>query len=182
MNKFKTLVADPPWKYNNIRTGGAMNSGSAQKYPVMDLEDICNLPIKDIMDKDSVCFLWCTVPLIQYGFKVLESWGYQYKTMIIWRKIMSWGMGFWFRGQVELCLLGIRGKVKPFRYQKANFIQCKVGKHSEKPDDFYTLIKPVSTEPRLELFASKDRDGWTCVGFEANGQDVKDFLNASKEN
>jgi N6-adenosine-specific RNA methylase IME4 len=85
-------------------------------------------------------------------------------------------MGFWFRGQVELCLFGIRGKIKSFRYQRANFIQCKVGKHSEKPQEFYDLIEPICLEPKLELFASRIRDGWTCIGFEANGQSVEEFF------
>ena len=128
------------------------------------------------MNKDSICFLWITTPMIECELQVLKAWGYSYKTIIFWRKIMSWGMGFWFRGQVEMCLFGIHGKVPAFRYQHANFIQAKVGKHSEKPQEFYDLIEPVCQEPRLELFASKNREGWDCVGFEANNIDVRDFL------
>jgi N6-adenosine-specific RNA methylase IME4 len=75
-------------------------------------------------EKDSVCFLWITVPLLPDGFKVLEAWGYKYKTMITWRKIMSLGMGFWWRGQTEHLLFGIKGKIKAFRMQEKNIIEA----------------------------------------------------------
>jgi len=173
--KYKTLVVDSPWQYNNRRTGGSMSSGSVQKYEVMSLTNICNLPVRNVMENDSVCFLWCTVPLVQYGFRVLETWEYQYKTMLFWKK-SNWGMGFWFRGQVEICLLGIHGKIKPFRYQKSNWFIGKNRGHSRKPEEFFALIEPVAELPRLELFASNNRNNWTCIGLGANGQRVEDFL------
>lgn len=179
--RYKTILADPPWSYENKRTGGGMRSGSCQKYRTMSVDEICQLPICNISGKDSILFLWATVPLIQYGFQVLDAWGYKYKTMIVWRKTMSWGMGFWFRGQCELCLLGIKGKVKPFRYQKANFIQAKVGKHSEKPQEFYDFIEPVCVNPKLELFATKPREGWDCLGLEIDGNDICDILSKGEK-
>jgi len=166
MNKYKTILADPPWTYNNKRTGGSMLSGSAQKYPVMSLKEICDLPVAEISDKDSVLFLWSTIPLIEYGFEVMKSWGYQYKTTIVWKKITHLGMGFWFKGRVEVCLFGIKGKIKPFRYQKANFIQSKPGKHFEKPQEFFDLIDPIAPLPKIELFARTKREGWDCWGNE----------------
>ncbi len=80
---------------------------------------------------------------------------------------MSLGMGFWFRGQVELCLLGIKGKVKPFRSQEPNFIQTHVGEHSSKPEEFYRLIERCSPVPKLELFARVHRKGWDVYGYDA---------------
>jgi site-specific DNA-methyltransferase (adenine-specific) len=137
-------------------------------YPKMLTKDICALPVRDIAEEDSVLFLWGTVPLIQDAFLVLESWGYRYKTMLFWRKIMSLGMGFWFRGQVEILLLGIRGKVSPFRIQKKNIIEARVRAHSQKPDEFYTLLETIPLEPRIELFARQRRPGGDCWGNEVD--------------
>ena len=153
--KYRVIYADPPWEYSNRRTGGSMLSGSSQKYPVMSTLDIALLPIENISLVDSVCFLWVTVPLSDHGFRVLNDWEFEYKTAIFWRKIMSLGMGFWFRGQVEICLLGVRGKVKPFRLQKPNFIQTKALRHSEKPEEMRQLVEATGLQPRIELFARK---------------------------
>jgi len=164
--KYRVIYADPPWCYRNKRTGGSMNSGSASKYPVMTLEELAELPVPEIADKDSVLFLWATVPLLQEGVILLNMWGYGYKTSLFWRKIMSLGMGFWFRGQVEVCLLGVRGHVKPFRMQRSNFVQTKALRHSEKPEEVRQLIEATGLEPRIELFARQEVYGWDCWGNE----------------
>jgi len=162
--KYKTILADPPWKYNNVRTGGNLSSGSAQKYPVMTTEEICYLAIiKDLRDDDCVLFLWVTVPLLEDGLKVLRAWGFDYKSAIFWRK-RSLGMGYWFRGQVEICLVGVRGNIKPFRCQKPNFIESRPERHSKKPDAFYGLIESIAPPPRIELFARQRRQGWDSWG------------------
>ena len=167
MKKYKTILADPPWQYRNKRTGGSMISGSSQKYKTLSTKEICNLDlIKNISDKNSILFLWATIPMLPDAFKVMEAWKYKYKTAIIWRKIMSLGMGFWFRGQCEICLMGIKGKIKAFRYQKSNFIQTKLRKHSQKPEEFINLIEPVCLEPKIELFAREKRKGWDSWGNE----------------
>lgn len=131
--------------------------------------------IKDISDKNSCLFLWSTVPFLQEAFKVMESWGFKYKTMITWRKIMSLGMGYWYRGQTEHLLFGIKGKVPAFRYQKANFYESKSEKHSKKPDYFRELIELSSNKfgnNRIELFARQQNTGWTCLGNEIDGKDI----------
>ena len=135
-------------------------------YAKMSTDDICALPIADITEKNSALFLWATVPMIEDAFRVLSAWGFKYKTMLFWRKIMSWGMGFWYRGQVEILLLGTKGKLKAFRIQRANIIQVKVRKHSQKPDEFYELIELTGLEPKIELFARNKREGWDCWGNE----------------
>lgn len=149
-----------------------MISGSADKYPVMTLEQICNMPVPLIADKNSVLYLWATVPLLQEAFVVLEAWGYKYKTSLFWRKIMSLGMGYWYRGQVELLLLGVKGKVKAFRIQRPNFIEAKVREHSRKPDEFYELIEATGLTPKIELFARYRRDGWDAWGNEVDSDIV----------
>ena len=165
--KYHIIYADPPWQYRNKRTGGSMNSGSASKYNTMSVEELCALPVGELAKKDSTLFLWTTVPMIEDAFKIMKAWRFNYKTMLFWQKIMSWGMGFWYRGQVEILLLGVKGKVKAFRIQRANFIQAKVREHSRKPDEFYELIEMTGLEPRIELFARHEREGWDCWGDEA---------------
>lgn len=169
--KYNILYADPPWSYKNKCTGGSMKSGASAKYSTMTLQEICDLPISNICEKNAVLFLWGTVPLLPEAFEVMNRWGFKYKTMITWRKIMSLGMGFWFRGQCEHLLFGIKGKVKAFRCQKANFIQHKVEKHSQKPKDFKQLINEatINMQPqnKIELFArEKENDEWDCWGDE----------------
>jgi N6-adenosine-specific RNA methylase IME4 len=163
---YKTIVADPPWQYRNKRTGGSMKSGAATKYPIMSLEEIKQLPVQKIAHKNSVLFLWVTCPMQYEGMEVMKAWGYRYVTKIYWRKIMSLGMGFWFRGQVEECWLGIRGKVKAFRCQHENFLQSKVRRHSQKPGEFFELIEPIIEYPAIELFAREKRNGWDAWGNE----------------
>lgn len=171
--KYQIIYCDPPWSYRNKRTGGSMNSGSDAKYPTMKFEDIYNLPVQRIADDNSVLFLWATVPLLPDALEVLYNWDFDYKTAIFWRKIMSLGMGFWFRGQVELCLVGVRGKVKPFRLQKPNFLQTKALRHSEKPSEVRYLIEATNLFPRIELFARQKVDGWDCLGFDIDGKDIR---------
>ena len=166
--RYKVIYADPPWEYHNKRTGGSMNSGAANQYPIMDINKILALPLDKIANRDSVLFLWGTVPLLPEALCVLEGWGFEYKTLVVWRKIMSLGLGFWFRGQVELCLLGVRGDIKPFRLQRANLVQTKALKHSQKPEEMRQLIEATGLEPRIELFARKKTEGWDCWGNEVS--------------
>ena len=179
IKKYNIIYADPPWSYKNKRTGGSFKSGSASKYPTMSLLEICNLPVRKIAAEDSVLFLWATVPLIEEAFIVMKEWGFKYKTMITWRKIMSLGMGFWFRGQCEHLLFGIKGQVKAFRLQEANFIQCKSLRHSQKPDEFRKLIERATLSMpfrnRIELFAREKYQGWDVWGNEVES-DI-DLLN-----
>ena len=162
--RYKLILADPPWEYDNKNTGGSNNSGASQKYKTMPLENIKNLPIPEISIDDSCLFLWATTPLLPEALEVMKAWGFKYKTAIYWRKIMSLGMGFWFRGQIEVCLFGIKGNIKAFHCQKPNFIQTHVRKHSQKPDELYGLIESFNLNPKIELFARDKREGWDSWG------------------
>lgn len=154
-----------------------MNSGSASKYDVLSKAQIAKLPICDITDKNCVLFLWATTPLLTDGIEILYRWGFNYKTAIYWRKFMSLGMGFWFRGQVEVCLMGIKGKIKAFRMQKPNFIQTKALRHSEKPEEMRKLIEETGLQPRIELFARRKVEGWDCWGNEVESDIDLEILN-----
>lgn len=192
MSKYNVIYADPPWSYDNKKTGGSMISGADNHYSLLSNEDIYKFPVHDITERNAVCFMWVTVPLLPEGLKALNEWGFTYKTMITWRKIMSLGMGYWFRGQCEHLILGVKGKVKPFRQQRANFYesevfemdecyQSKVGKHSQKPHYFREMISKavgVSFESpkKLEIFARSrsgffpdyEYEGWDVYGNQVN--------------
>lgn len=177
--KFKVIACDAPWEYDNKRTGGSMVSGADEKYNTLSLDDLCNLSVEEIADKNAVLFLWVTTPLkyeiAQSG--LVEEWGFTYKTTIYWRKIMSLGLGFNFRGQVEECWMCTRGKVKPFRTQLPNIIESKARKHSQKPEEFFQMIEPslakFSLNPRLEMFSRTIRPGWYAIGNEITGNDIR---------
>lgn len=165
--QYQVIYCDPPWSYRNKRTGANWSSGSASHYPTLSLNEILELPVRQIAEPDSVLFLWATVPLLPEGFAVMKEWGFKYKTAITWRKIMSLGMGYWFRGQTEHLLFGIRGKVPAFRCQSVNFLQAKAGRHSEKPAELRTLIEKVTpSQRRLEMFARTRHQGWDSWGNE----------------
>ena len=181
--KYKIIYADPPWEYENKKTGRTNGdqpegSGAHTKYPTMNLDELKALPIDDIADKDCVLFMWSTVPLLPEALELMKCWGFAYKTKITWRKIMSLGMGYWFRGQVEDLLLGVRGDIKAFRSQQPNFVEHKCLEHSRKPDIFRKIIEDATKKigsKRLELFARGDKeerdlfgwnrfDGWDVFG------------------
>jgi len=172
--RYKTIVADAPWTYRNKNTGGSMVSGSNAKYPVMTIQQVKELPVPEIAHKDAVLFLWVTTPLKNEiaQAKIVEKWGFQYKTSIYWHKTVKVGLGFWFRGQVEECWVCTRGKVKAFRDQHANIIHSKPGQHSQKPEEFFELIDPIidkyRLDPRVELFARQKRLGWDAWGFDVD--------------
>lgn len=148
--KYNVFYADPAWEYKNKKTGGGMNSGASSKYKTMSTDEICEVPIREHSEKDSVLFLWCTTPLIQEGFRVMEEWGFRYKTMIVWIKeskdmdITGWG--FWFRTATEMLLVGVKGKVEAFHSLRTNVIRHQKMGHSVKPDIFRKIIEESTTQ------------------------------------
>ncbi len=186
--KYDVIYADPPWSYND-KAGRNYEHGAEEKYQIMSFDDIKNMPVKDITKKDAVLFLWVTVPLLPECLEVVGAWGFKYKTMLTWRKIMSLGMGYWFRGQTEHRVLGVKGKVKAIRLQKPNFHQCKAGKHSQKPHHFRELINQAAeisfdNPKKLELFARDRNDlfpDYEYNGWDLFGNEVKKSIELLKE-
>jgi N6-adenosine-specific RNA methylase IME4 len=102
--------------------------------------------------------------MLDIAMGLLKSYKFNYKTMVIWKK-ESFVMGFWFRGNVEVCLVANRGKFPAFHCQKSNFIQSKPQGHSQKPEEFFELIEPIfDNYNKIELFARKPRNGWDSFG------------------
>ena len=190
---FNVILADPPWQYANLNTGGSMTSGAAAQYPTLSQGELCRLPVGHLARRDAVLFLWATVPLLPDALAVLDAWGFVYKPMIVWDKAHredlfgnvregKIGMGFWLRVQTELLLLGVRGSVQPFRLTQRNVIREPAGAHSRKPAEARRIIEAatVSMPQRrmLELFAREQAAGWTCHGNAIDGCDIRQTLAA----
>ena len=161
---FDVIYADPPWRYEHSESA---NRDIENQYPTMEIEDIkaLELPIAD----NAVIFLWATAPKLEEALGVLNAWGFNYRTCGIWDKEII-GMGYWFRGQHELLLVGVKGVFSPPEpgIRKSSVYQEKRGDHSQKPDYFYNLIESYFPNGRyLELFArSKHNDKWAVWGNE----------------
>lgn len=155
-----------------MNTGGSMKSGSAAHYPTMALDEIEEIRVRDIANKNSLLFLWATTPLKPEALAVMKAWGYKYVTTLYWCKPGRPGLGFWFRGCVEECLVGKRGSVKPFHSQMPNVIVEKPRAHSRKPEMFYNIVRLHAPDPKLEMFAREPRVGFISMGRDMDGQDI----------
>ena len=183
MKKYSVIYADPPWRYKVYSKKGLGRSAESH-YPTMSLEDIKALPIGELAAKDCALFMWITFPCMQEAFQVLEAWGFEYKTNIVWEKVRKdgqpdgRGVGFYFRNVTELLLFGIKGDrnrtLDPARSQ-VNLIRTMKREHSRKPDEIFPIIEACSPGPYLEMFARGIRPGWTLWGDQANDPYAPDW-------
>ena len=175
--QFDTVLADPPWQFNN-RTGKvAPEHRRLSRYGTMPFEDIKALPVAQIVAPVAHLYVWVPNALLPEGLSVLAAWGFAYKSNIVWHKIRKdggpdgRGVGFYFRNVTELLLFGVRGKnartLAPGRRQ-VNYLATRKREHSRKPDEQYDIIEACSRGPYLELFARGRREGWAAWGFQAD--------------
>jgi len=168
--KYKIIYADPPWSYENKKVGGHGNAGVINHYSTMSLNEIKDLPINKIKDKDCVLFLWAVNPQLPEALELMKYWGFNYKTILTWVKPRSGtihgGLGYWFRGYTEHLLMGVFGNPKAFACQKNNYIIQENLGHSKKPHSFRDLIELATNnlQPRIELFARTKVHGWDVWG------------------
>lgn len=165
---FDVIYADPPWSYEVSHLACSPN----QHYQTMTTEELCDKRenLKEHIAENAVIFLWATNPILEDAFKVMDAWGFRYKTNMVWIKDKT-GVGFWFRGQHELLLLGVKGKVSPPEDTNrfSSVLSTPVGTHSEKPKNVYEIIEKMFPFGKyLELFARQKREGWTSWGAEVN--------------
>jgi len=175
-NKFKTILADPPWQFTN-RTGKiAPEHKRLNRYGTLELKDIMALPVAECLDETAHCYLWIPNALLPEGLQVLSAWGFQYKSNIIWHKVRKdggpdgRGVGFYFRNTTEIVLFGVKGKnarTLPAGRSQVNIIRTQKREHSRKPDEMYDLVESCSPGPYLEMFARGSRKGWTTWGNQA---------------
>ena len=170
--KYKIIYADPAWHFSNWSGKGNVKAPS-NHYSTMKLKDICNLPVNDIADKDSILFIWTCDPLFHKVFTVLDSWGFKYKTMgFVWVKTTKlnypiMGLGYWTRGSTEYCILATKGNPKRISKSVEKTIIERPREHSRKPDCVRDrIVELMGDLPRIELFARNKYKGWDSWGNE----------------
>lgn len=177
----QTVLADPPWQFTN-RTGKmAPEHKRLNRYPTLKLNEIKEIPVAEACHEHAHLYLWVPNALLREGLDVMESWGFTYKSNIVWHKIRKdggpdgRGVGFYFRNTTELLLFGVRGRMrtlKPGRTQ-VNIIKTRKREHSRKPDEIYELIEACSPGPYLELFArGQFSDDWHVWGNQSEEYDL----------
>ena len=175
MKKYQIIYADPPWNYKVYSKKGLGRSAESH-YPTMSIEDICALPVGNLADKDCALFLWVTIPCLLEGLSVLKAWGFTYKTVgFVWVKqnrkadSLFWGMGYWTRSNVELCILATKGHPKRINAAVHQVIVSHIEEHSKKPQEARERIVSLMGDlPRIELFARQSTPCWDVWGNEVD--------------
>jgi N6-adenosine-specific RNA methylase IME4 len=175
--QFGTILADPPWQFQN-RTGKvAPEHKRLARYGTMSLEEIEALPVASIAAEPAHLYLWVPNALLPEGIAVMKAWGFRYKSNLVWHKVRKdggsdgRGVGFYFRNVTEIVLFGVRGKnartLQAGRTQ-VNYLSSRKREHSRKPDEQYPIIESCSAGPYLEMFARGERKNWTSWGNQAD--------------
>ena len=177
MKQYKTIYADPPWYEQG---GGKIKRGADRHYNLMQTRRIIELPIQQHIAENAHLYLWVTNNFLKDGLKVMDEWGFEYKTMITWVKD-RFGLGQYYRGQTEHCLFGVKGSL-PYkvidkkRQQGVTVISAKRTKHSAEPIEMLQMIEKVSYPPYLELFARpnislfNEKQDWDLWGNEVDNK------------
>jgi N6-adenosine-specific RNA methylase IME4 len=173
---YGAILADPPWRFQN-RTGKmAPEHKRLSRYTTLSMQEIKEIPVWLVAGQNSHLYLWVPNALIKEGLQVMESWGFEYKTNLIWHKVRKdggpdgRGVGFYFRNTTEMILFGIRGKIRTLAQGRSqvNIIKSCKREHSKKPDELYKIIESCSPGPYLELFARGKRPNWDQWGNEVD--------------
>jgi site-specific DNA-methyltransferase (adenine-specific) len=179
--KYQIIYADPPWKYNSRANHKTRFRGGADgHYDLMSMEEIKRLNVELIIDENCVLFLWTTFPMLQEQIKLFKHWGFQYKTLgFSWIKLNPkngkpfFGVGYYAKSNCEVCLMGIKGKMKPITNKISSVIIAPRGKHSEKPKEIKSkIVELFGNLSRIELFAREKTEGWDVWGNEVES-DIK---------
>lgn len=178
--RFGSILIDPPWRFAN-RTGKmAPEHKRLHRYPTLSFDEIAALPVACHALPQSHLYLWCPNALLLEALQIMKSWGFAYKTNVVWYKTRKdggpdgRGVGFYFRNVTELLLFGIRGKLRTLQpgRRQVNIIISRKHEHSWKPEEAYPIIEACSPGPFLELFARQRRTGWTAWGDQAESYEA----------
>lgn len=178
--RYGVIFADPEWRFEVYSRKTGMDRAADNHYPTSPTDEICARPVAEIAADDCVLFLCGTAPMLPDALRVMEAWGFAYKSHLIWRK-PHLGTGYWFRNGHELLLVGTRGKVPAPApgTQFDSIINAPTAEHSEKPDRFYEIIEAYFPNlPKIELNARRRREGWDAWGNEAE-EEANDFGTAA---
>ncbi len=184
VGKFNTILADPPWKFDNKTGKMAPKHKRLFRYQTMTNEEIINLPVADIIAPIAHLYLWVPNALISLGLEVMKTWGFTYKTNLIWYKVRKdggpdrRGVGFYFRNVTEVVLFGVKGRMRTLQAGRTmpNIIVSQKREHSRKPDELYPIIEQCSPAPYLELFNRVPREGWTSWGDQTGEYEPKESI------
>lgn len=177
---YGTILADPPWQFQN-RTGKvAPEHKRLARYQTLTLQEIKEIPVWVVAAAQSHLYLWVPNAPLREGLEVMQAWGFEYKTNIVWHKIRKdgepdgRGVGFYFRNTTELLLFGVRGRLRTLKRGRTqvNILKTRKREHSRKPDELYEIIEACSPAPYLELFARGQRDGWDQWGNEVDSYSI----------
>lgn len=176
-NRFRTILADPPWQFQNKTGKVAPEHHRLNRYGTMNLAAIKELPVAQVAAETAHLYLWVPNALLPEGLDVMKAWGFAYKSNLVWHKVRKdggsdgRGVGFYFRNVTEVVLFGVRGQnartLAPGRRQ-VNLLATRKREHSRKPDEQYDIIESCSSGPYLELFSRGVRTGWTVWGDQAD--------------
>lgn len=176
-NRYSVIYADPPWYFKSFSKKGE-GRNAVSHYDCLSIEQICSMPVADMAEKDCVLLMWATDPLLPKALKVIEEWGFDYKTVgFYWVKTNKkvdldrlserdffCGLGYWTRANVEQCLLATKGKPKRMARDVRRLVIDRRREHSRKPGEVYDRIERLVPGPYLELFARESRFGWDSWG------------------
>lgn len=166
-NKYKTILADPPWDINQKGKRGA-----ARHYPLMTLDQIKAMPVKDLSEENAHLYLWVPNGLLQEGLDVIKAWGFTYRSPIYWIKPRLCGLGQYIRNASETCLFATRGRAPVKFHAQPNWLFAPLQDHSHKPEEQFAIIERLSDGPYLELFARRRQPGWDVWGNEIDSDIV----------
>lgn len=167
MNKYSVIYADPPWEYRHKVTGRGGRGAASHHYPTMTLEEIKNMPIRDLACDNCFLWMWITNPVMAEGWhtEILKEWGFKPQTILTWVK-NGIGMGYTLRSATEHIIVARKGKPKVNNRGVPTWFHAKRMRHSQKPEEARRIIEKVCTGPYLELFARKESKGWDVFGNE----------------
>jgi site-specific DNA-methyltransferase (adenine-specific) len=174
---FALIVADPPWRFGDRLPG--KTRGAAKHYPTLTVRELCAFrpfhfaPVAN----NALLVMWRVSAMVEEAYQVVRAWGFTPKSELVWEKTTPtgkphFGMGHYVRASHETAIIAVRGRWKPLVRNVRSRFSAPVGRHSEKPESFYQLIETFAAGPRLELFARREREGWTCLGNEVSRQEV----------
>jgi N6-adenosine-specific RNA methylase IME4 len=164
---FRVLCADPPWSFGDKLPG--KTRGAEKNYDVMSLDGICRMELPPL-EPDALLFLWRVSSQVKEAYRVVDAWGFDAKTEIVWQKLTPtgkkhFGMGRYVRACHETCIVARKGRPEILAKNIRSTFEAPTGSHSEKPEFFYReIVEKLSAGPYCELFARKQREGWTCLG------------------
>lgn len=168
---YRTLVVDPPWKYNDKLSQKDIR-GAANHYDLMTMDDVEALEIGEVSAINSHLYMWTTNAFMLEAHQLMSHWGFTQKTILTWVKITKAGtqrigMGRYFRNSTEHCLFGVKGSL-PFEVHNVpSAFFAERTKHSVKPEIFYDIVRQVSPGPRLDVFSRRFIEGFDIWGLEA---------------